>query len=74
MSTPATRPCDAYITKTVTMARGQQRYRQCIQPATQEREYTTISVAGRSTRKVHLCPRHVGMFDKGQTGILESRA
>lgn len=56
------------------MARGAQRYVRCVQPATQERVYTTYGVRGSDDRIAHLCPRHVGMLDKGQDGIMEARA
>ncbi len=64
--------CDAYTTRTLATARGGRRFIRCVQPATQEREHVVHGFTSYQTT-VHLCPRHVGMFDRGQTGILSSR-
>jgi hypothetical protein len=66
--------CQAYTTKRRSMARGAQQYVRCVQPATQTRTFMEPALRGSYERMVHLCPRHVGMFDKGQHGILDSRA
>lgn len=68
------RTCDAYTTRKRAMARGAQEYRSCTQPASQARTVVEHTARHDYERTIYLCPRHVGMFDKGNHGILERRA